>query len=145
MREHGKIVIGCAYENQTNNVLAAVCDYFIRLNPGRNKNQTSNCIRSTLTVELQAVLDYLKANEPYSDQLIKDGISLSELKPIFTEKIPDFNMMMKGFSKFKTFLNSIIIGTDLETVCLRNGNKTKSVLRIKKKINNSDKSNLAAS
>ncbi len=31
LHEYGKIVIGCAYENQTNKLLPAVCDYFVRL------------------------------------------------------------------------------------------------------------------
>jgi uncharacterized LabA/DUF88 family protein len=31
LHEYGKTVIGCAYKNQTNKVLAAVCDYFISI------------------------------------------------------------------------------------------------------------------
>ncbi len=31
LHEYGKTVIGCAYKNQTNRVLAAVCDYFISI------------------------------------------------------------------------------------------------------------------
>ncbi|WP_138498214.1 NYN domain-containing protein [Nostoc sp. PA-18-2419] len=31
LHEYGKTVIGCAYRNQTNKILAAVCDYFISI------------------------------------------------------------------------------------------------------------------
>ena len=49
LHEYGKVVIGCGYENQTNNVFAAVCDYFIRLPASveQNPNKTNNCTETT--------------------------------------------------------------------------------------------------
>ncbi len=49
LHEYGKIVIGCGYDNHTNKLLPAVCDYFVRLpDPGQHQNETSI---STGTVE----------------------------------------------------------------------------------------------
>ncbi|NJL77993.1 MAG: NYN domain-containing protein [Richelia sp. RM2_1_2] len=52
LHEYGKVVVGCGYENQTNKILAAVCDYFFRLpDPeAQSQNQASN---STARVERQ--------------------------------------------------------------------------------------------
>ncbi|GEM_PF-2664433 len=50
LHEYGKVVIGCGYENQTNKVLAAVCDYFVRL-PDPVQQNRSLANNSTATVE----------------------------------------------------------------------------------------------
>ncbi|MBE9216005.1 NYN domain-containing protein [Plectonema cf. radiosum LEGE 06105] len=44
LHEYGKVVIGCGYENQTNKVLAAVCDYFFRLPDPLQQKKISNPI-----------------------------------------------------------------------------------------------------
>ncbi|MEA5597176.1 NYN domain-containing protein [Rivularia sp. UHCC 0363] len=48
LHEYGKIVIGCGYDNHTNSIFTAVCDYFVRLpDPVQRTNGISN---STTTV-----------------------------------------------------------------------------------------------
>ncbi len=45
LHEYGKTVIGCAYKNQTNRVLAAVCDYFISIPEPEVETVTQNINR----------------------------------------------------------------------------------------------------
>ncbi|MDY6898771.1 MAG: NYN domain-containing protein [Cyanobacteriota bacterium] len=129
LHEYGKIVIGCGYENHTNNVFTEVCDYFVRLPDPiyTNRNGLNN---STFTVETrelinhqhQKVLSYLKTNEPYQSSLKKDGVDLSEVIKVFKEQISDFDYQKLGFSQFKKFLNSIIQGTEFKIVKVQTGN-----------------------
>ena len=53
LHEHAKTVIGCGYKNQTNSVLAAVCDHFIWIpNPEvESSDNTMHLVRPTATVE----------------------------------------------------------------------------------------------
>ena len=121
LHEYGKIVIGCGYENQTNDIFAAVCDYFIRL----PASVQGNSEETTAKVEAQGkkkknnyklVLDYLKANEPYRTSLKQNGIDFSTVCKVFKEQIPDFDYKKQGFSQFKKFLNSVIQGTEFKIV-----------------------------
>ncbi|MFN6515243.1 MAG: NYN domain-containing protein [Nostoc sp. CreGUA01] len=51
LHEYGKTVIGCAYKNQTNRVLAAVCDYFISIPEPEVEtvNQNINRVKPIIT------------------------------------------------------------------------------------------------
>ncbi|MDZ8078244.1 MAG: NYN domain-containing protein [Nostoc sp. DcaGUA01] len=51
LHEYGKTVIGCAYKNQTNRVLAAVCDYFISIPEPEveSVNQNINGVRPIIS------------------------------------------------------------------------------------------------
>ncbi len=122
LHEYGKIVIGCAYDNQTSSVLAAVCDYFFRLpDPVQNRNGITN---STATVEApqlrnnphQEVLNYLRTNEPYQSSLRQDGVDLSVIGQVFRDKIPGFRYSQHNFPNFTSFLNSTIHDTEFEIV-----------------------------
>jgi uncharacterized LabA/DUF88 family protein len=54
LHEYGKIVIGCAYENHTNKLLPAVCDYFVRLpDPAKNSNEIDNATSTFETPKLR--------------------------------------------------------------------------------------------
>ncbi|MEM1395119.1 MAG: NYN domain-containing protein [Cyanobacteria bacterium P01_H01_bin.150] len=100
LHEYGKIVIGCGYDNQTNRLLPAISDYFVRLPDPIQQNQN------------QEVLNYLKNNEPYQSDLKEDGVDLSIVIKVFKEKMPDFDYNKQGFSQFKQFLNSTIQDTE---------------------------------
>ena len=135
LHEYGKIVIGCGYENQINNVFTAVCDYFVRLpDPGQHRNAISD---STATVEPpqlrnnphQEVLKYLRTNEPYRSSLIRDGVDFSIVHRVFKEQISDFDYHQLGFSRLKQFFDSIIIGTDFEII-FRGEDRTRPALKI---------------
>ncbi len=121
LHEYGKIVIGCGYENHTNNVFTQVCDYFVRLpDPiGTNRNGLNNSTSTAKTGELishqhQKVLNYLKTHEPYQSSLQNSGVDLSEVFNVFKEQISGFNYQELGFNKFKSFLISIIKGTEFK-------------------------------
>ena len=136
LHEYGKIVIGCGYDNHTNKLLPAVCDYFVRLpDPVPHRRETSD---STATVEPpqlrnnlhQEVLNYLRTNQPYQSSLRQDGVDFSIVHRVFKEQISDFDYQQLGFSKFKKFLNSIIQGTEFKIVCV-DENKKIPMLKIK--------------
>ena len=122
LHEYGKIVIGCGYENQTNKLLPALCDYFFRLpDPVQSRNGITN---STATVEAprlrnnqhQDVLNYLRTNEPYQSSLRQDGVDLSVIGQVFRDKIPGFSYSQHNFPNFTSFLNSTIHDTEFEIV-----------------------------
>ncbi|MEM9926090.1 MAG: NYN domain-containing protein [Cyanobacteria bacterium P01_D01_bin.50] len=142
LHEYGKIVIGCGYDNQTNNVFAAVCDYFIRLPEAvqQNPDEKNNCTETTAKLEAQAnkkkknnnyqlVLDYLKTNEPYRTALKQNGINLSDVHKVLKEQISGFDYKKQGFKKFKLFLDSIIQDTEFKIV-FHGKNKTRPMLTI---------------
>ncbi|BAY80586.1 hypothetical protein NIES267_00430 [Calothrix parasitica NIES-267] len=121
LHEHGKIVIGCAYDNHTNKLLPALCDYFVRLpdpiqpNGGKLNNSTSKVeTQQFINHQHQEVLNYLRNNEPYQSSLRKDGMAFPAVHNIFLEKISGFDYKELGFSKFKLFLNSIIKDTEFQ-------------------------------
>jgi hypothetical protein len=133
LHEYGKIVIGCGYDNHTNKLLPAVCDYFVRLpDPVQHRREISD---STATVEPpqlrnnrhQEVLNYLRTNQPYQSSLRQDGVDFSIVHKVFREQISDFNYQQENFPTFKAFLNSIIQGTEFKIV--------KSGSNVKLKIN----------
>ncbi len=135
LHEYGKIVIGCGYDNHTNKLLPAVCDYFVRLpDPAQHRRETSD---STATVEPpqlrnnrhQEVLKYLRTNEPYQSSLRRDGVDFSIVHRVFREQISDFDYQQLGFSKLKQFFDSIIQGTDFEII-FRGEDKTRPALKI---------------
>ena len=121
LHEYGKIVFGCAYENHTNKLLPALCDYFVRLPDPieQNQNEVNN---SKFTVEKQQlinhqhqeVLNYLRNNEPYQSYLRQDGIAFPAVHNIFIQQISGFDYRELGFKQFKLFLNSIIKGTEFK-------------------------------
>ena len=123
LHEYGKIVIGCAYENHTNKLLPALCDYFVRLPDPieQNQNEVNN---SKFTVEKQQlinhqhqeVLNYLRNNEPYQSSLRKDGMAFPAVHNIFLEKISGFDYKERNFKTFTAFLNSIIRDTEFKIV-----------------------------
>ena len=123
LHEYRKIVIGCAYENHTNKLLPALCDYFVRLPDPieQNQNEVNN---SKFTVEKQQlinhqhqeVLNYLRNNEPYQSYLRQDGIAFPAVHNIFLQQISGFDYRELGFKQFKLFLNSIIKGTEFKIV-----------------------------
>ncbi len=134
LHEYGKIVIGCGYENQTNDIFAAVCDYFIRLPASvqENPDETNNCTETTAKVEkaknkkkndYKFVLDYLKINEPYRTCLKQNGVDFSIVCKVFKEQISGFDYKKQGFSQFKKFLKSIIQGTEFKIVCVDENKK----------------------
>ncbi len=135
LHEYGKIVIGCGYENHSNKLLPAVCDYFVRLpDPAHKIEQSNNCNNAKATVEAQKsknnyrkVLEYLKNNQPYQSALKEDGVDFSEVNKVFKEQISDFDYKKQGFTQFKKFLNSVIQGTEFKIV--------KSGSNVKLKIN----------
>lgn len=136
LHQQGKTVIGCAYENHTNRVFAAVCDYFIWLpEPEIRRENTANPIQTTAEIETkfdynyQDVLNHLKITTPYSEQLRLDGVLLTNVKEIFTDLIPEFNQTNLGFNRFKDFLISICQGTEFEIVS-RNNN-TEWLLKVR--------------
>ncbi len=136
LHEQGKTVIGCAYENHTNKVFAAVCDYFIWLpEPEIRRDNTINPIQTTAVIEAtksynyQDVLNHFKNTEPYSEQLRLNGVLLSSVKQVFTDLIPDFDHNSLGFNRFKDFLISVCQGSEFEIVS-RN-NSTEWLLKIK--------------
>ena len=136
LHEQGKTVIGCAYENHTNRVFAAVCDYFIWLpEPEIRRENTPNPMQTTAEIETrihysyQDVLNHIKITAPYSEQLRLDGVLLPNIKEIFTDLIPGFNQTNLGFNRFKNFLISLCQGTEFEIVS-RNNN-TEWLLKIR--------------
>ncbi len=144
LHEYGKIVIGCGYENQTNNVLASVCDYFIRLpaSEQENRDETSTYFGDTATVEpqvgknqYQLVLQYLKTNEPYKSSLTEEGVDLSVVGQVFKDRIPRFDYSQHGFLNFKSFLNSIIQNSEFKIVN-HNTNDIIKMLKIKEYFEN---------
>jgi uncharacterized LabA/DUF88 family protein len=140
LHEHGKVVIGCGYEKQTNDIFAAVCDYFIRLPASDQQylDEINNCIETTAKVEqgknkknnYKFVLDYFKINEPYRTSLKQNGIDFSTVHKVFKEQISGFDYKKQGFSQFKKFLNLIIQGTEYKIVCV-DENKKIPMLKIK--------------
>lgn len=130
LHKYGKVVIICAYEKQTSKVLSAVCDQKIWLS--KTKVETSkNTEKSELISDYQKVLQYLKTHKHYRSSLIKNGINISKILPIFKEKIKGFDYKKEGHQTWKKYLKSICTGTEFEIVEL-NGDKTKSLLKIKK-------------
>ncbi|AFY57927.1 hypothetical protein Riv7116_5558 [Rivularia sp. PCC 7116] len=130
LHEYGKIVIGCAYENQTNKLLPAVCDYFVRLPEPKNSNESNNSNNVKATVETQKsksnyqeVLNYLKKNEPYRTALKQNGVDFSQVSKVFKEQISGFDYKKQGFKQFKNFLNSTIQGTEFKIICVDKCNK----------------------
>ncbi len=122
LHEYGKIVIGCAYENHTNRLLPAVCDYFVRLpDPLKHKKKVDN-VASTFETPLlrnnqyQEVLNYLKTNEPYRNQLTQAGMTFPAVHRVFREQISGFDYQELGFSKLRLFLDDIIQGTEFNIV-----------------------------
>lgn len=141
LHEYGKTVIGCAYRNQANNILAAVCDYFIWIpNPQEEDREDAiNWVGSTTISEpekiatitdAQTVLNYLKTNEPYCSLLGQNGLVLSVVRTIFTDLISGFDYKLQGFTKFKDYLASVCQNTEFEIV-FHNGDRTKTMLKIK--------------
>lgn len=137
LHEYGKIVIGCAYDNQTNKLLPAICDYFVRLPDPiyTNRNELNNSTPTVETRELinhqhREVLKYLKTNEPYQSSLRQDGVDISIIHNVFKERISGFDYHELGFRGWKKFLDSIIQHTDLEII-FRGENRTKPALKIK--------------
>ena len=137
LHEYGKVVIGCGYENHTNNVFTEVCDYFVRLPDPiyTNRNGLDNSTSTVETRELinhqhQKVLIYLKSNEPYQSYLRKDGVDLSEVIIVFKEQISDFDYKKQGFKQFNKFLSSIIQGTEFKIIKAQIGNNN-SISRLK--------------
>ena len=121
LHEYGKIVIGCAYDNHTNKLLPALCDYFVRLpDPIQPNGSGLNSYTSTVEThqlinhQYQEVLNYLRNNEPYQSSLRQEGIAFSAVHSIFLQKISGFDYKELGFSKFKLFLNSIIKDTEFQ-------------------------------
>ncbi len=121
LHEYGKVVIGCGYENQTNDIFAAVCDYFIRLPASVQKNLDE----TTAKVEqgknkkknnYKFVLEYLRTNEPYQTALKQNGVCFSDVQKVFKEQVSGFDYKKQGFSQFKKFLNSVIQGTKFKIV-----------------------------
>ena len=144
LHEYAKTVIGCAYTNQTNEVLAAVCDEFIWLpNPGgESGKETVNLLEQTtptkseaIITDEQAVLYYLKTNESYCHLSRQDGVDIGHVKQVFTQMIPGFDHKQQGFKKFKDYLNSVCQGTEFETV-FQNGNQNRIVLKLREESNN---------
>ncbi|MEM7716709.1 MAG: NYN domain-containing protein [Cyanobacteria bacterium P01_A01_bin.68] len=123
LHEHGKIVIGCAYDNHTNKLLPALCDYFVRLpdpiqpNGGKLNNSTSTVeTQQFINHQHQEVLNYLRNNEPYQSSLRKDGMAFPAVHNIFLEKISGFDYKERNFKTFTAFLNSIIRDTEFKIV-----------------------------
>ncbi|MBV6627553.1 MAG: NYN domain-containing protein [Rivularia sp. (in: Bacteria)] len=121
LHEYGKIVIGCAYNNHTNKLLPAVCDYFVRLPDPVNYRNEVNHPSSTveppqLRNRYQEVLNYLRNNQPYRSDLRQDGVDLSVVRKLCKEQISDFDYQELNFKKFKSFLKSIIQDTEFEIV-----------------------------
>jgi NYN domain len=137
LHQQGKTAIGCAYENHTNRVFAAVCDYFIWLpEPEARKENTVNLIQTIAVIEeskincdYRNVLNHFKITTPYSEQLRLDGVLLPNIKEIFTDLIPGFNQTNLGFNRFKDFLISLCQGTEFEIVS-RNNN-TEWLLKVR--------------
>ena len=143
LHEYAKTVIGCAYKNQTNEVLAAVCDQFIWLpNPGEEtREEIVNSVEQKtptksepIITDEQAVLYYLKTNESYGHLSSKDGLDIGHVKQVFTQMIPGFNHKQQGFKKFKDYLNSVCQGTEFETV-FQNGTQNRIVLKLREESN----------
>ena len=132
LHEYGKLVIGCGYENHTNKLLPAVCDYFVRLpepvQQNRNETSISTATDEAKKSNYQHVLEYLKNNEPYRSALTQDGVEFSDALKLFKEQILDFDYKKQGFSQFKKFLNSIIQGTEFKIICV---DKNKKIPRLK--------------
>ncbi|MEO0934922.1 MAG: NYN domain-containing protein, partial [Cyanobacteria bacterium J06641_2] len=119
LHEYGKIVIGCGYDNQTNRLLPAISDYFVRLPDPIQQNQN------------QEVLNYLKTNQPYQSSLRQDGVDISIVHQVFREQISGFDYHELGFRRFKLFLNSIIKGTEFQIVQIEiSQNHSSSKLKI---------------
>ncbi|MEO1558315.1 MAG: NYN domain-containing protein [Cyanobacteria bacterium J06632_19] len=122
LHEYGKIVIGSAYENQTNRLLPAVCDYFVRLpDPFQPRKEIDNPTSTFEPPQLrnnphQEVLNYLRTNQDYQSSLRQEGVELSVIGQVFKDRIPGFNYQELNFRRFQTFLNSIIQGTDFQIV-----------------------------
>ncbi|MGB3650775.1 MAG: NYN domain-containing protein [Rivularia sp. (in: cyanobacteria)] len=121
LHEYGKIVIGCGYDNQTNDIFAAVCDYFIRLPASvqQNLDETTAKVeqgKNKKKNNYKFVLEYLRTNEPYQTALKQNGVCFSDVQKVFKEQISGFDYKKQGFSQFKKFLNSVIQGTKFKIV-----------------------------
>jgi len=137
LHEHGKTVIGCGYDNHSNKVLTAVCDYFVRLPDQKKSKENNNCNNAKAKVEAQnnkkiyqKVLEYLRTNEPYQSALKQDGVYFSEVNKVLKEQISGFDYKKQGFSQFKKCLNSIIQGTEFQIVQVEIGNNN-SIAKLK--------------
>lgn len=132
LHEFGKTVIGCAYDDATNNVFRSVCDVFVEIY-GFEEDNTFN-ITNPLAKELARSIEPLEINSTEefinrskhiiqwfeSDpntltELKNNGISLSTVKEAFTYGIINFEGQHRklGFNKFIEFLQYICTDTKL--------------------------------
>lgn len=118
LHEYGKTVIGCAYEKSTNSFLEAVCDAFVPISDPETivvkVIQPQN--EDEIIVEARAVLQWLNQHQEYGRQLLTEGMYLSEVWKVFTQRIPNFNYQMFCFKKWKHCLNFICAGTKFSVI-----------------------------
>ncbi len=118
LHEYGKTVIGCAYEKSTNSFLEAVCDAFVPITDPETivvkVIQPQN--EDEILVEARAILQWLNQHPEYGRQLLTEGMYLSEVWKVFTERIPNFNYKLFGFEKWKPCLNFICAGTEFSVI-----------------------------
>ncbi|MBR8836116.1 MAG: NYN domain-containing protein [Stigonema ocellatum SAG 48.90 = DSM 106950] len=140
LHEHGKTVIGCAYEKQLNRFFKSVCDDFLPIPAPQeiinqmqvtqvNNNGTANLANDNnnssyddIFVITQQSLECLKQSHEQKNQLRQGGIPISQVYEFLKSKIPDFaeRWQKKGCSQLTKFLKKTLEGTD---ICLSSNNQ----------------------
>lgn len=128
LHEHGKVVIGCAYEAQTNRVLESVCDAFVRLrdpeeqspndfnHEWENNNHKSEFPEVDLIATTKQVLPHLKQDI----RMIRGGIVLPQVRNFLVENIENFEDIYAQYAdsvndkRFTSFLKYICNDTEFD-------------------------------
>ncbi|MBE9116707.1 NYN domain-containing protein [Lusitaniella coriacea LEGE 07157] len=132
LHEFGKTVIGCAYDDATNNVFRSVCDVFVEIHGFEEDNtfnitnpQAKELARSIEPLEINSTEEFIDRSkniirwfesDPNARKNLKNtGISLSTIKEAFTYGIINFEGQHRklGFNKFIEFLQYICADTKL--------------------------------
>jgi hypothetical protein len=136
LHEHGKVVIGCAYEAQTNRVLESVCDAFVRLrdpeeqpppndwnnnNNSNNEEWDSNNHKSELSeIDLIATTKQVLPHLKQDIRMIRGGIVLPQVRNFLVENIENFEDIYAQYAesvndkRFTSFLKHICNDTEFD-------------------------------